>query len=196
MLFFLCSLGAGAACLLTILLESKGLLPKSQQMRCFTYASPPVFTPLELAPKARSKITNFIHQNDAVPFLSVDSVRHLFQDLCAVDGVCQKDMTRSERYRVILGMKDVPADLVGAVVESEGKALEPKAGAPVLYIPAQDNVWLKCKDESEEGDYFFDVVGSRDLVKRGIKVHPEMLLDHFPARYEHAFAHLVIENND
>ena len=190
------SLGAGAACLLTILLESKGLLPKSQSMRCFAYASPPVFTPLEFVPKTRSKITNFVHQNDVVPFLSVDSVRHLFKDLSAVDEFSHKDMTRSERYRVILGVKDVPADLVGAVVESEGKAIEPKEGAPVLYIPSSENVWLTCEDENEEGEYTCDVVGSRKLQQRGIKVHPEMFLDHFPSRYEHAFDHLSLKNED
>jgi hypothetical protein len=185
------SLGAGAACLLTILLDSKELLPKSQQMRCFAYASPPCFTPLEFVPQSGSKIANFIHQNDAVPFLSVDSVRHLFQDICAVDKFSHTHMTRSQRYQVILGTKDVPSDLVGAIIESEGKSLEPKKGAPVLYVPAKQNIWLQCEDASEEGIYYYEIFGSRDLVRRGIKVHPEMLLDHFPARYEHAFDHLV-----
>lgn len=185
------SLGAGAACLLTILLETKDLLPKSQQMRCFAYASPPVYTPLEFVPKASSLTTNFVHQNDAVPFLSIDSVRHLFCSLCAVDGFSQTDMTRNDRYKVILGMKDVPLDLVGAVVETKGKPIEPKEGAPVLFIPAHKTIWLKCDDPSEEGDYHYSTLNSRELVNRGIRVHPDMLLDHFPPRYEHAFDHLV-----
>jgi hypothetical protein len=54
------SLGAGAACLVTILVQNKRLLPKDQKIRCFAYASPPVFTPLEFAPKSVESTTNFV----------------------------------------------------------------------------------------------------------------------------------------
>lgn len=54
------SLGAGAACLVTILVQNKRLLPKEQNIRCFAYASPPCFTPLEFVPKSVESTTNFV----------------------------------------------------------------------------------------------------------------------------------------
>ena len=54
------SLGAGAACLVTILVQNKQLLPKEQKIRCFAYASPPVYTPLEFVPRSVESITNFV----------------------------------------------------------------------------------------------------------------------------------------
>eukprot|EP00547_Thalassionema_nitzschioides_P013082 CAMPEP_0194262378 /NCGR_PEP_ID=MMETSP0158-20130606/46511_1 /TAXON_ID=33649 /ORGANISM="Thalassionema nitzschioides, Strain L26-B" /LENGTH=598 /DNA_ID=CAMNT_0039002533 /DNA_START=147 /DNA_END=1943 /DNA_ORIENTATION=- len=215
------SLGAGAASLLTILLQNKKLLPKSQKMRCFAYASPPVYTPLEHTPTAASITTNFIHENDSVPFLSVDSIRHLCTSLVSVDDFSHKEMTRSERYKVILGLKDVPTNLVSVddfshkemtrserykvilglkdvptnlveeVMEAQDKPVKPKEGAPVLYIPADKTVWLHADGDSEDGDYHYSTIGSRELVRRGIRVNPDMLFDHFPARYAHALEHVV-----
>jgi len=57
------SLGGGAAALVTIMVQSKQLLPKEQQLRCFTYAAPPVYTPLEFVPKSVLATTNFIYDN-------------------------------------------------------------------------------------------------------------------------------------
>lgn len=54
------SLGAGAACLVTILVQSKRLLSNEQKIRCFAYASPPVYTPLEFVPKSVESTTNFV----------------------------------------------------------------------------------------------------------------------------------------
>lgn len=163
-------------------------------MRCFAYAAPPVYTPLEHAPVASKRTTNFIHQQDAVPYLSVDSVRHLCNTLVAVDDLDQTSMTRRERYQIILGMKPVPSHLVRTVLEAKDQnPLEPKEGAPVLYIPADTTIWLQQtkKNDSEDGDYYYSTTTSKELVQRGIRVHPDMLLDHFPPRYEHAFDHLV-----
>ena len=77
------SLGAGAACLVTIFVQNKRLLPREQKIRCFAYASPPVFTPLEFVPKSVRATTNFVHENDVVPFLSIQKVRKLFSSLRA-----------------------------------------------------------------------------------------------------------------
>lgn len=56
------SLGAGTACLVHILCHSKRLVRR--KMRCFAFASPPVFTPLQLIPNAVRSTTNYIHQKD------------------------------------------------------------------------------------------------------------------------------------
>ena len=54
------SLGAGAACLVTILVQNKRFLPMEQKIRCFAYASPPVYTPLEFIPRSVESTTNFV----------------------------------------------------------------------------------------------------------------------------------------
>jgi hypothetical protein len=184
------SLGAGAACLLTILLEAKDLLPRKQKYRCFAYAPPPVYTPLEFIPKAVKATTSFVHENDAVPYLSVHTVRHLLSDLRAVDDEAHNRMTSSERYKVVLGIVPPPKDLIAAVLESEGKSLPPKQGAPKLYIPAEKIVWLREDNEILHGVYRYDILSPKLMAKRGIRVNPDMLLDHFPPRYEHALDHI------
>lgn len=184
------SLGAGAACLLTILLEVKGLLPRNQKYRCFAYAPPPVYTPLQFAPKAVKATTSFVHQNDAVPYLSVHTVRHLLSDLRAVDDDAHNHMTSRQRYKVILGMVGPPKDLIATVLESGGKSLLPKQGAPRLYIPAEKTVWLKKDIQKEHGEYQYEILSPNEMMHRGIRVNPDMLLDHFPPRYEHALDHI------
>lgn len=203
------SLGAGAACLLMILLETKNLLPKNQKKRCFAYASPPVYTPLEFVPQTVKSTTNFVHQNDAIPFLSVHTVRQLFQQIRAVSEVSQDEMTRRERYKVLLGLQPPPPELIASVLEAAGTVMSPRKGAPILLVPAEKIFWLKqqeqqqeeqptedqgtgdeVKSDGEARDYEFEVFRPKDLKRVGIRVNPDMLLDHFPPRYEHAFDHL------
>ena len=187
------SLGAGAACLVTILVQNKRLLPKEQKIRCFAYASPPVYTPLEFVPKSVQSTTNFVHENDAVPFLSIQKIRKLFSSLRAVDLYVHNQMTKKERYKVILGRSEPPKDLIASVLEAEGKRLVPKKGAPTLYIPAEHIVWLKESPREERNSgisYRYDVLSAREMAQREIRVYPDMLVDHFPSRYEYAFDHL------
>jgi hypothetical protein len=183
------SLGAGAACLLTILVETKKLLP-TQKVRCFAYATPPVFTPLEFIPKVVQATTCFVHQNDAVPSLSLYSVRHLLRELSAVDNESRANMSRRGRIKVILGIDSPPKELIASVLEEDRKSIEPKAGAPALLIPAKQIVWLKQDRNGDNDSYHSEILTPVDMMKRGIRVNPEMLTDHFPPRYEHAFDHL------
>jgi hypothetical protein len=204
------SLGAGTACLLMVLLESKRYLPKTQPRRCFAYAAPPVFTPLEFVPQTVQATTCFVHENDAIPFLSVNTVRQLFQQIRAVDDTARHDMTRRQRYQVLLGLLPPPSKLIESVRHAERIALTPKEGAPVLHIPANTVLWLqkqrqhgktKIKDGPQQDDtqnndddynkdYVYQVWRPRDMTTLGIRVNPDMLLDHFPPRYEHALDHL------
>ena len=103
-------------------------------------------------------------------------------------------MSKKEKYKVILGASEPPKELVGVVLEAEGKRLVPKKGAPTLFIPAEHNVWLK-ENRNEEGEdtsvsYRYELSNAREMSQREIRVCPDMLVDHFPARYEYAFAHL------
>ena len=135
-----------------------------------------------------------VHENDVVPFLSIQKVRKLFSSLRAVDLYARNHMSKRERYKLILGASEAPKDLIAAVLEAEGKRLVPKKGAPTLFIPAERTVWLKEKRNEEEENigvsYRYDLSNAREMSQREIRVYPDMLVDHFPARYEHAFAHL------
>mmetsp|Transcript_1127 Transcript_1127/g.2868 ORF Transcript_1127/g.2868 Transcript_1127/m.2868 type:complete len:227 (-) Transcript_1127:1287-1967(-) len=194
------SLGAGAACLLTILLQNKKLLPTEQEIRCFAYASPPVYTPLEFVPRSVRSTTNFVHENDFVPFLSIQKVRKLLNSLQAVDLYARNHMSGKEITRMVLGASPPPTDLIASVLEAEGVCLVPKKGAPTLYIPAEKVVLLKENldemGEHSDGTYRFEVSNGRELSQREIRVCPDMLLDHSPARYEHAFDHLHKQDNE
>lgn len=192
------SLGAGAACLVTILVQNKKLLPREQRIRCFAYSSPPVYTPIEFVPKSVQSTINFVHENDVVPYLSIQKVRKLFSSLLAVDTYARKHMTKKEKYKVILGALEPPKDLIASVIEAEGKRLIPKKGAPTLYIPAEYTIWMKeSPNEKENGGtkYHYDLMNAREMAQREIRVYPDMLVDHFPSRYEHAFDQLEIPYN-
>merc|ERR1712176_1680612 len=70
------SLGAGAACLLNILFHfDDRQMIDGRKVRCYAFAPPPCFKPLEFCPQAMQACTTLIHENDFVPFISVDSAR-------------------------------------------------------------------------------------------------------------------------
>jgi hypothetical protein len=210
------SLGAGTACLLNIMLQSPSqqhahanrlLLPAGQTVRCFAYASPPVFSPLQVVPRAvLQSTTNYIHENDCVPFLSVHSVRHCFSCIRVLeDFMRSKQMGRLERTRLFWRRIPPPSELVDAIRrassssdddEQERERLTPpKPGAPLLCIPAAASVWMQqditpTSTTMAASYYTMKVCDPQRLARLGIPIHPNMLPDHSPARYEHALDNL------
>ena len=197
------SLGAGAACLLNILLsQSRVNRPKAldktieivqrRPIRCFAFASPPVFSPLEVVPRAVESTVNYINQDDFVPFVSLNSVRHFFSCIRVLDEfyASSKHASKSacggnfDRLRVIWGSQKPPRELVDLVRVASNEALVPKRGAPRLVIPARASVWMR---HDSDGNYSVDICDSRRLALLGIHLDNNMLADHSPARYEHAF---------
>jgi hypothetical protein len=182
------SLGAGTASLLNILCHRKGgELVDGRRTRCFAYAPPPVFTPLELVPKAVKSCTSYIHEEDAVPFLSIDSVRRCFASVGVVEKYTQKAKWLP-RLKVSWGLATPDQALLDDVAIGNTKRPAPKAGAPLLVIPCASVVWMREKGDS--GKYDAKVCDPRRLATLGISVGPNMLLDHTPPRYEHAFHNL------
>jgi hypothetical protein len=127
------------------------------KIRCFLYACPPTYTPIENIPDdAIAVCTNYIHGNDVVPFLSVDTIRHLFQRIRALD---EQNLSWMDRMRYIRQNIAVVASFVGsttarttttipesildAVRTANMNRLDMKPGAPLLMIPASNNVWMK-----------------------------------------------------
>eukprot|EP00934_Nitzschia_sp_Nitz4_P009311 Nitzschia sp. Nitz4//scaffold104_size75438//6816//8468//NITZ4_005649-RA/size75438-processed-gene-0.58-mRNA-1//1//CDS//3329532365//9301//frame0 len=188
------SLGAGTASLLAILLQThrKRDLPRHTTLRCFAYACPPVFTPLEVVPQALRVTTNFVHENDVVPCLSLYSVRGMLGSLRAIQEYTQAHpMSWSETFAIATGQMPPPQALVEVVRAAPPVA--PKQGSPRLYIPAGQTVWLKGVTRPHAEFYTFDVLPRVHYFP--IRVLPNMFLDHLPSRYEYALDHIV-GNND
>jgi hypothetical protein len=204
------SLGAGTASLLTILLKQQQLqqqrnqklpighdittsnpplLPPSTALRCFAYASPPVFTPLQVIPQATQVITNFIHEYDVVPFLSVYSVRYLLASLKAIQSV-SSELSWTQKLAIVGGSQPPPDDMIQAVLNTP--SLLPKRGAPRLQVPASQTIWLQ---QQSKGEYVPAIYDSKDFPFIHIRVNPNMVVDHFPARYEYALEHLDENGN-
>jgi Lipase (class 3) len=230
------SLGAGTACLLNILLHSARVKENENEdedstirdivqkhlIRCFAYAAPPVFAPLEVVPRAVQATTNYIHQEDVVPFLSVHSVRHIFSCLRVVDDYYFSTTTdptgrastipkasaspprrpkRMDRLQVLWGTQPPPPDLLEAVQKASTEPLIPKRGAPLLSIPAATSIWMYRDDEKDGDDdqdsYSFQVCDDpMRLAQLGIHLDVNMIPDHSPARYENALETLRDDDGD
>jgi hypothetical protein len=180
------SLGAGAACLLNIKIhENKEELIKGRRIRCFAYASPPVFSPLSQIPEAMKACTNYIHERDVVPFLSIDSVRHWIASLKAMQDYTDK-ISMLDRWSLAAGFKNVEDDLRKAINRGREERLPTLKGAPLLGIPAATNVWM-LKDGLE---YDFCLCDPEKMATLGIMLDPGMVLDHVPLTYERALDEL------
>jgi Lipase (class 3) len=188
------SLGAGTACLLNVMCHANGgSLVDGRRARCFAYAAPPVFAPLELVPAAVQSCTNFIHERDVVPFLSIDSVRHLFASVGTIEKHTQQ-MNWLSRMRLVSGYQRPDQALLQDVQRASTTRLTPKIGAPVLAIPAASTLWMREKENS--GKYDMKNCDPVKLARLGIRIDPNMLQDHFPPRYEHALHNLDDESAD
>jgi hypothetical protein len=131
------------------------------KIRCFLYACPPTYTPIENIPDdAIAVCTNYIHGNDVVPFLSVDTIRHLFQRIRALDEqkLSWMDRMRYIRQNIAIATSfvgsttatttttttaTIPESILDAVRTANINRLDLKPGAPLLMIPASYNVWMK-----------------------------------------------------
>ena len=195
------SLGAGTACLLNVMCSNNGYqLVDGRRVRCFAYAAPPVFSPLELIPQAVQSTTNYIHDSDVVPFLSVDSVRHVFSCVRVIEEYLLTKMKRLDRFKLTTGMVEPDEELIELVRQTSAKRLEPKKGAPILAIPAAANVWMRemttNDNDNNEGKYDYKVCDPIALSKLGVAIDLSMVEDHFPTRYEHAFENLMDEEEE
>mmetsp|Transcript_15202 Transcript_15202/g.37315 ORF Transcript_15202/g.37315 Transcript_15202/m.37315 type:complete len:539 (-) Transcript_15202:189-1805(-) len=183
------SLGAGTACLLTILVQSKKLV--SAPTRCFAFASPPVFKPLDAVPDINA-ITNFVHNNDMVPFLSVYSVRNLLSQLRSIQAFAYSKISYQSRFRMFMGWKKLTPAIMKHHDEWEPYE-ETLKGAPELQTPAARTIWLQ---EKREGFYDWECYTAEEMLEHysNVRVHPKMLTDHFAPSYEFGFEHLWLED--
>ena len=186
------SLGAGTASLLNILCHHKKLVGE-RKIQCVTFASPPVFEPLEKAPDAVNAATNFIHGDDCVPFLSVDSIRHTLACLAAITEGSETS-TFFSRMSMAMGYQTLSSALVKNVQAADQIRPLPKQKAPILYIPAANNVWIRDGDGKEAPNTVF--CDSTKIATQAIQIKTKMMTDHFPQRYEHVLHRLCESNSE
>lgn len=180
------SLGAACACLLNILCHANSRQEiDGQRVRCFAYAPPPCYTPLDHAPEAVESCVALVHERDVVPFLSVDSVRHFFASIRAIED---PKIPWRRRFQLMAGYEEPGDDLIQAVQRANTMRLKPKEGAPVLAIPSAAVLWILETPDSEA--YDAKVCDALKMATLGIQVDPNMLVHHFPPRYEHALYNL------
>eukprot|EP00934_Nitzschia_sp_Nitz4_P008897 Nitzschia sp. Nitz4//scaffold450_size6464//2825//4704//NITZ4_009175-RA/size6464-augustus-gene-0.3-mRNA-1//1//CDS//3329552257//8887//frame0 len=175
------SLGAGAACLLTIKCYHEQLLKGSNptKVQCFAFAPPPVFSPLSAAPLAVANTTCFIHDDDCVPFLSVANVREFMDSIKVV-----RTFPLTSKLDMIFGEHDnneLCRSLLHSVSQSSTSSLVTVEGAPKFAIPATDVVWMRGDADTSYMAYIFEPERLPE-----IHVDVDMISDHFPPCYEEA----------
>jgi len=113
------SLGAGVSCLFTLKLHHDGFHSHShtydtlspyegkektytgRKIQCFSYASPAVYLPDDFGQRfvedSFQCTTNYIHDNDMVPSLSVDAARRCLLAFLPCSMKCLKSVARTIR---------------------------------------------------------------------------------------------------
>jgi len=196
------SLGAGVACLANIQCHYENRFP-STQIRCFGFASPPVFAAKDGTMnftniRVRMAIDNatcYIHEDDCVPFLGADSVRRL---AFVINKLHEEDHKVSvlDRWRMASGKMTPTESIVNVVVHgADGMPSLGVGGAIRLYIPAKTVLWM-YKTTSSDGVGSAVIVDPEGfsaqysdptrLAALNILLSPDMISDHMPAMYERA----------
>lgn len=179
------SLGAGAAVLLTIKIYSEKLLKSSTNIECMAFASPAVFTPLNIAQEAISKIINFSHNNDCVPLLS--GANACVELVAALDAVDKAKGSLWQQFKVIMGFGRPSDELIKAVRDSGRKQEDDVVGLEKSYIPASKIVWMR--KDTKTGEY--TAIHYLPEKMPEIYVNEDMVADHLPPFYEEGLSNLT-----
>lgn len=178
------SLGAGTAALLNIKCHVEGLLGK-REVRCFAFASPPVFNLLNpnqdfattnAVKDALENATVFIYGDDCIPFLSQATISRLTTQIKTIDDACKR-LWHRDRTAIASGRTPIPEILVQQVSRQVDSTTYFR-----LEIPASKVVWMR-NDQASCG---FNAVGylPSDLAKHDIYVSADTIADNMPANYE------------
>jgi hypothetical protein len=191
------SLGAGTACLVNIKAHYDNLFPTGTKIRCFGYASPPVYAAYNGATsnlnvtnhavlEAIDNTTCYIHEEDCVPFMSVDAVVRLAY---TVDKLHQEDKKLKffDRWLMASGRMDPTQDIVD-VVENGARDLKKldTLGTARLYVPAKTVLWMYKWSTSDPEGFSFQYSSPVEIADLNILLSPKMIADHMPAQYEDA----------
>ncbi|GFH49771.1 hypothetical protein CTEN210_06247 [Chaetoceros tenuissimus] len=188
------SLGAGTAALMAMKLKYYNTLGNDVKVRCFAFAPPPVYYQThenEKLTEAMKDTYPFIHEEDCVPFCSVDAIRKLSETMTTVDQMPKDSVLFSPL--MALGLKPVSEDIKNAIYDDRELPVVP--GATRLAIPAPFVMWLRhvSNDDKDRQMYNMmfcrpqadsDGIGTNDL---NIQVSiPDMISHHMNPQYERA----------
>ena len=194
------SLGAGTSCLLNIKCHVDKLVGE-RSVKCYAFAPPPTFYPCSedatgdgkpdppaLVNEAIKNTVAYIHDNDAVPFLSIASVRKLAALLDAVDNKTEH-MWFYNRWKIFHEYKDIPQDIYDAVTEAARNEAKEVDGECRMIIPARIVVWMKKNVISRN----FQGYGcdASAVAKNTVFIGQDMFSDHLPEQYEDALDALL-----
>jgi hypothetical protein len=199
------SLGAGTSCLLNIKCHVDRLVGK-RPVKCYAFAPPPTFHPCNpdatgdgkadppvLVKKAIENTVAYIHDNDAVPFLSISSVRKLAALLDAVDNTTEY-MWFYDRWAIFHEMKSIPQDIFDSVGNAAREEAAEVDGECRMSIPARIVVWMQ-KDE-ENRQFIGYGCNAADVSKNTVFISQDCLTDHLPEQYEDALDALLADQVD
>jgi hypothetical protein len=197
---------AGVASLLNIWIQHESLIPR-KQVRAFLYAPPPTFTPAAVtgSHEAIQSSVAFIHKNDTVPFLSVDSIRRLFNLVTVVD---QLNIPIWKRLLIRARIMTPSRDIVEACQNARNIDMEQfmresdEFKSPMVAIPAFVVYWMHEKPPRrsiynvfglfEKDAYEVMSCDSTKLVRIGPLLTPGGLVDHLVGKYEYALSNLSL----
>ncbi|KAL7484856.1 hypothetical protein ACHAW6_010470 [Cyclotella cf. meneghiniana] len=198
------SLGAGVACLLNIKCHVEELVGK-RKVSCYGFAPPPTFYPCradatgdgkpdppDLVREAIANCIAYIHDNDAVPFLSISSVRRLAALLDAVDNITEH-MWFYDRWKIFHDFTKVPTEIFQAVDDAAKRESKEVHGECRMIIPAKVVIWMKKNVLSGE----FEGYGcdASAVAKNTVFMSQDMFSDHLPEMYEDALDALMEKIN-
>lgn len=194
------SLGAGVSCLLNIKVHVGNLVGK-RNIQCYGFAPPPTFYPCladatgdgnpdppALVTEAINNCTAYIHDNDAVPFLSISSVRRLAALLDAVDNVSEH-MWFYDRWKIFHEFKPVPQTIIDSVAEAVATENKEVDGECKMIIPAKSVLWMKQDVLSKEFEAY--ACDASAVAKNTVFMSQDMFSDHLPEMYEDALDSLL-----
>ena len=195
------SLGAGVACLLNMMCHVDSLVGEERKVSCYAFAPPPTYSPYDsdatgdgkadppaLVKQAIQNCVSYIHDNDAVPFLSITSVRRLAHLLDTVDNKTEF-IWFYDRWRIFHEYKSIPKDIFEDVADAKKREACQVDGECNMIIPARIIVWMKKHELSGK----FDGYGCDPVLvaQNTVYVSPDMISDHLAEMHEDALDALL-----
>lgn len=188
------SLGGAIANLLTIKIVSGNLLPHHRKIECHAFGAPPTFVGnMEVVAKVRPHIINYVHRDDAVPFLQLSTVRRLNTAIAAIDQERSK-LSWSQWFFTLTGCQNSFPSYrancesahyrISARLQEELSSKAPTDFRQELIWPSQKIVWLV--DNGQNTYQAVDCNAEKLTSLRGLLMSASMMTDHDLGAYEDA----------
>ena len=197
------SLGGAVATLLTIkiLFEQKISPTAIAGIHCHAFGSPPVFGGKEeILTLYRQHITNYIHQDDTVPFLRPLEVRRANLALCTMDQA-RSTIAWTLWWRIVFGTTAARNELQEKIDKiSVGRVREYGCDCPDYSTPemlhmndlkwaSHKTVWFRTTNKSKRYQATIHLHAHRSLLlRKGLLATSTMISDHMPIAYENAIS--------